>query len=34
MVLDQGRLREFDTPAKLMGVPGGVFRGLTEEASR
>ncbi|KAF8057290.1 Abcc2 [Scenedesmus sp. PABB004] len=34
MVLDAGRLREFDAPAALMGLPGGVFRGLMEEASR
>lgn len=34
MVLDQGQLREFDSPAELMKVDGGVFRGLMEEASR
>jgi hypothetical protein len=34
MVLDQGELREFDSPAKLLIKPGGVFRGLMEEAGR
>jgi hypothetical protein len=34
MVLDQGELREFDSPAKLLTRPGGVFRGLMEEAGR
>eukprot|EP00878_Enallax_costatus_P033713 GHUV01037265.1.p1 GENE.GHUV01037265.1~~GHUV01037265.1.p1 ORF type:complete len:383 (+),score=36.29 GHUV01037265.1:122-1270(+) len=34
MVLDQGILREFDPPAELVRVEGGVFRGLMEEASR
>lgn len=34
MVLDQGLLREFDSPAQLMKLEGGVFRGLMEEASR
>ncbi|KIY96840.1 ATP-binding cassette transporter [Monoraphidium neglectum] len=34
MVLDQGELLEFDSPARLMGLPGGIFRGLVEEASR
>eukprot|EP00879_Flechtneria_rotunda_P015708 GHRR01016430.1.p1 GENE.GHRR01016430.1~~GHRR01016430.1.p1 ORF type:complete len:191 (-),score=37.96 GHRR01016430.1:1283-1855(-) len=34
MVLDQGQLKEFDVPAKLMKLPGGVFRGLMQEASR
>jgi ABC-type multidrug transport system fused ATPase/permease subunit len=33
MVLD-GLLREFDAPARLMKVDGGVFRGLMEEAGR
>jgi hypothetical protein len=33
-VLDQGELLEFDSPARLMGLPGGIFRGLVEEASR
>eukprot|EP00882_Tetradesmus_deserticola_P007957 GHRQ01008381.1.p1 GENE.GHRQ01008381.1~~GHRQ01008381.1.p1 ORF type:complete len:316 (+),score=129.63 GHRQ01008381.1:808-1755(+) len=34
MVLDQGELREFDSPAQLLTKPGGVFRGLMEEAGR
>lgn len=33
-MLDAGFLREFDAPAALMQVPGGVFRGLMEEATR
>lgn len=34
MVLDQGLLTEFDSPAKLVRVHSGVFRGLMDEASR
>ncbi|KAI8472504.1 MAG: P-loop containing nucleoside triphosphate hydrolase protein [Monoraphidium minutum] len=34
MVLDQGELVEFDSPAALMEVPGGTFRGLVEESNR
>jgi ABC-type multidrug transport system fused ATPase/permease subunit len=34
MVLDQGELKEFDSPARLLTKPGGVFRGLMEEAGR
>jgi ABC-type transport system involved in cytochrome bd biosynthesis fused ATPase/permease subunit len=34
MVLEAGELREFDTPARLMGRPGGMFRALVEEAGR
>jgi hypothetical protein len=34
MVLDQGELKEFDSPAQLLTKPGGVFRGLMEEAGR
>jgi ABC-type multidrug transport system fused ATPase/permease subunit len=34
MVLDAGNLVEFDSPARLMGVRGGVFRGMVDEAGR
>lgn len=34
MVLDAGRLVEFESPAALMQLPGGQFRSLVEEASR
>jgi ABC-type multidrug transport system fused ATPase/permease subunit len=34
MVLDGGRLREFDSPAALMDMPGGAFRGLMQEATQ
>jgi len=34
MVLDGGQLCEFDSPAALMQLPGGAFRGLMEEATR
>ncbi|GBF89551.1 canalicular multispecific organic anion transporter [Raphidocelis subcapitata] len=34
MVLDAGQLVEFDSPGRLMGVRGGVFRGMVEEAGR
>jgi ABC-type multidrug transport system fused ATPase/permease subunit len=34
MVLDQGELKEFDSPARLLTKPGGVFWGLMEEAGR
>jgi ABC-type multidrug transport system fused ATPase/permease subunit len=34
MVLDQGRLLEFDAPRKLMQLPAGAFRGMMEEANR
>ncbi|ETN38505.1 uncharacterized protein HMPREF1541_06540 [Cyphellophora europaea CBS 101466] len=32
LVLGEGRVVEFDTPKKLMGRGGGVFRGLVEES--
>lgn len=32
LVMGEGEKKEFDTPRKLMGVEGGVFRGLVEES--
>lgn len=32
MVLGEGKIREFDTPSRLMNVPGGVYRQLIEES--
>eukprot|EP00775_Hariotina_reticulata_P001784 gene1784-2118_t len=34
MVLDHGRLLEFEAPCQLMQLPAGAFRGMMEEASR
>lgn len=33
MVLDAGRLVEFDAPAALLRAPGGLFRALVEESA-
>ena len=32
MVLGAGKVNEFDSPARLMAVPGGVYRQLIEES--
>ena len=32
MVLDGGRIKEFDTPEKLLEIHGGVFRAMCRDA--
>jgi hypothetical protein len=33
MVLDQGRLMEFDTPLALSAIPGGLFAGYLADSN-
>lgn len=33
LVMDDGKAVEFDTPAALMGIEDGIFRGLVEQSS-
>ena len=32
LVMEDGRVKEYDSPANLMQIPGGSFRGMVEEA--
>ena len=32
-VLDAGQIAEFDTPANLFNMPGGIFRSMCERSS-